>query len=112
MEKDIYMNAETTPPSDITITDEKITTDPKKKPKRKPKMAHPRQLKKQPKIGRNEDCPCGSGKKYKMCCLVNQEDYYAKQLDIKTQVDELLEKTSQTDIEKQVKEIVDKPVEK
>ena len=23
----------------------------------------------QPKIGRNEPCPCGSGKKYKQCCL-------------------------------------------
>jgi len=22
-----------------------------------------------PKIGRNELCPCGSGKKYKKCCL-------------------------------------------
>lgn len=22
-----------------------------------------------PKIGRNEKCPCGSGKKYKRCCL-------------------------------------------
>ncbi|MSP00047.1 MAG: hypothetical protein EXR07_03195 [Acetobacteraceae bacterium] len=22
------------------------------------------------KIGRNEPCPCGSGKKYKKCCLV------------------------------------------
>jgi uncharacterized protein YecA (UPF0149 family) len=21
-----------------------------------------------PKIGRNDPCPCGSGKKYKMCC--------------------------------------------
>lgn len=21
-----------------------------------------------PKIGRNEPCPCGSGKKYKKCC--------------------------------------------
>ena len=21
-----------------------------------------------PKIGRNETCPCGSGKKYKYCC--------------------------------------------
>ncbi|MBW2430077.1 MAG: SEC-C domain-containing protein, partial [Deltaproteobacteria bacterium] len=21
------------------------------------------------KIGRNEPCPCGSGKKYKRCCL-------------------------------------------
>ena len=24
----------------------------------------------EPKIGRNEPCPCGSGKKYKKCCLV------------------------------------------
>jgi hypothetical protein len=24
-----------------------------------------------PKIGRNEACPCGSGKKYKRCCLEN-----------------------------------------
>jgi uncharacterized protein YecA (UPF0149 family) len=23
----------------------------------------------EPKIGRNEQCPCGSGKKYKQCCL-------------------------------------------
>jgi uncharacterized protein YecA (UPF0149 family) len=23
-----------------------------------------------PKVGRNEDCPCGSGKKYKKCCGV------------------------------------------
>ena len=22
-----------------------------------------------PKIGRNERCPCGSGRKYKKCCL-------------------------------------------
>ena len=24
------------------------------------------------KIGRNDDCPCGSGKKYKFCCLNNE----------------------------------------
>jgi hypothetical protein len=24
-----------------------------------------------PKIGRNDPCPCGSGKKYKKCCLMN-----------------------------------------
>jgi uncharacterized protein YecA (UPF0149 family) len=23
----------------------------------------------EPKIGRNDPCPCGSGKKYKHCCL-------------------------------------------
>jgi uncharacterized protein YchJ len=22
-----------------------------------------------PKVGRNDPCPCGSGKKYKLCCL-------------------------------------------
>lgn len=26
------------------------------------------------KIGRNESCPCGSGKKYKKCCL-NKSDF-------------------------------------
>jgi uncharacterized protein YecA (UPF0149 family) len=26
-------------------------------------------IKTQPKVGRNEPCPCGSGKKYKKCCL-------------------------------------------
>ncbi|MEW8683176.1 MAG: YchJ family metal-binding protein, partial [Candidatus Thiodiazotropha endolucinida] len=24
----------------------------------------------QPKVGRNDPCPCGSGKKYKKCCGV------------------------------------------
>lgn len=23
----------------------------------------------EPKVGRNEPCPCGSGKKYKYCCI-------------------------------------------
>jgi uncharacterized protein len=27
-----------------------------------------------PKIGRNEKCPCGSGRKYKKCCGVTTED--------------------------------------
>ena len=26
----------------------------------------------EPKIGRNDPCPCGSGKKYKNCCGKNQ----------------------------------------
>jgi len=25
------------------------------------------------KVGRNQPCPCGSGKKYKLCCLANDE---------------------------------------
>ncbi len=28
----------------------------------------PKQVVKEPKIGRNDPCPCGSGKKYKKCC--------------------------------------------
>ncbi|HEX3044263.1 MAG TPA: SEC-C metal-binding domain-containing protein [Bacillota bacterium] len=28
---------------------------------------------KQPKTGRNDPCPCGSGKKYKKCCLNNRQ---------------------------------------
>lgn len=26
------------------------------------------------KIGRNEECPCGSGKKYKKCCLLTENE--------------------------------------
>lgn len=26
------------------------------------------------KVGRNDPCPCGSGKKYKKCCGANQAD--------------------------------------
>ena len=35
------------------------------------------------KIGRNELCPCGSGKKYKKCCLIKQEQkrFLRKSLD-------------------------------
>ena len=28
------------------------------------------------KIGRNDPCPCGSGKKYKRCCLAQQSASY------------------------------------
>jgi uncharacterized protein len=27
-----------------------------------------------PKVGRNDPCPCGSGKKFKKCCGVDQPD--------------------------------------
>lgn len=30
-------------------------------------------------IGRNESCPCGSGKKYKKCCLPSIYDQIQKQ---------------------------------
>ncbi len=32
----------------------------------------PRPVKKGPKVGRNDPCPCGSGKKYKHCCGANK----------------------------------------
>ena len=31
-------------------------------------------LPKKPKIGRNDPCPCGSGKKFKKCCLLKDND--------------------------------------
>jgi len=33
------------------------------------KDAHTQKVREYPKIGRNDKCPCGSGKKYKNCCL-------------------------------------------
>jgi len=30
--------------------------------------AHPQVVRKDPKVGRNDPCPCGSGRKYKKCC--------------------------------------------
>jgi len=41
-----------------------------KMPASKPQQAR-RML---PKIGRNELCPCGSGKKYKKCCMEATND--------------------------------------
>ena len=35
----------------------------------RPIRSGPAPLKAAPKIGRNDPCPCGSGKKYKHCCL-------------------------------------------
>jgi preprotein translocase subunit SecA len=32
----------------------------------------PRRAKPSEKVGRNDPCPCGSGKKYKQCCGKNQ----------------------------------------
>jgi preprotein translocase subunit SecA len=33
--------------------------------------AAPQPIVRNPKIGRNDLCPCGSGKKYKKCCGMN-----------------------------------------
>jgi uncharacterized protein YecA (UPF0149 family) len=31
-------------------------------------VKNPTFIRETPKVGRNEPCPCGSGKKYKKCC--------------------------------------------
>ena len=58
----------------------KTQEEPKREQVAKPTTASvggDRTVKKQPvkkqKIGRNDPCPCGSGKKYKKCCGMNQE---------------------------------------
>jgi len=45
-----------------------------------------------PKIGRNDPCPCGSGKKYKQCHLPIEEAAAADQLRLRRSVDTLLPK--------------------
>ena len=32
----------------------------------------PRRVKPSQKVGRNDPCPCGSGKKYKNCCMLKE----------------------------------------
>lgn len=45
------------------------------------------------KIGRNEICPCGSGKKYKLCCLLSGQikQAFARQREIGTQDEHIKE---------------------
>lgn len=45
-----------------------------------------------PKIGRNDLCPCGSGKKYKHCHLPIEQAAHAEQLRLRGAVDTLLPK--------------------
>jgi hypothetical protein len=45
-----------------------------------------------PKLGRNDPCPCGSGKKYKFCHLPIEEAAQAEQLRLHRAVDTLLPK--------------------
>jgi hypothetical protein len=41
------------------------------------------------KIGRNDSCPCGSGKKYKRCCLARQSASYSLWAEQRNASDEL-----------------------
>ena len=44
-------------------------------PNRKPVETRPRSV---PQVGRNDPCPCGSGKKYKACHAATGERYLVK----------------------------------
>jgi hypothetical protein len=37
----------------------------------------PKGAPKGPKVGRNDPCPCGKGKKFKRCCLPKQDEILA-----------------------------------
>jgi uncharacterized protein len=43
------------------------------KPRRKSAVAQVQR--EAPKVGRNDACPCGSGKKYKKCCGAEQTQH-------------------------------------
>jgi hypothetical protein len=45
-----------------------------------------------PKVGRNDPCPCGSGKKYKQCHLPIEEAAQVEQLRLRRAVDTLMPK--------------------
>lgn len=53
-----------------TKPDSEPIVEPKPKFKKPKKSQHVVQA--EPKIGRNDPCKCGSGKKYKKCCAKNQ----------------------------------------
>uniref|UniRef100_C6E3T5 SEC-C motif domain protein n=1 Tax=Geobacter sp. (strain M21) TaxID=443144 RepID=C6E3T5_GEOSM len=43
------------------------------------------------KIGRNDFCPCGSGKKFKKCCMVKEQDAEVRRREEKTAVPRTLD---------------------
>ena len=48
-------------------------------------------------VGRNEKCPCGSGKKYKKCCQLRDDVRGDLYKEIRTSQDAQLEKSSYLD---------------
>lgn len=40
-----------------------------------PRLTLPRKPEGKQKVGRNDPCPCGSGKKFKQCCMKKQGAY-------------------------------------
>lgn len=45
---------------------------------------------------RNKPCPCGSGDKYKKCCLVKQLHAAKQQQEIRRYIDEFTKKSSES----------------
>ena len=52
------------------LTGKKAADVPRAKPRLSPmpRLTLPRQPERKQKVGRNDPCPCGSGKKFKKCC--------------------------------------------
>ena len=57
------------------LAGKKATDIPKTKPSlsAEPRLVLPQQTASKQKVGRNEPCPCGSGKKFKNCCMRKQD---------------------------------------
>ena len=56
------------------LTGKKAADAPKTKPRLSPmpRLTLPRQPERKQKVGRNDPCPCRSGKKFKNCCMKKQ----------------------------------------
>ncbi len=50
------------------------------------------------KIGRNDFCSCGSGIKYKRCCLIKRQEYIRQQQEIERTVSEFMKKSKEDTI--------------
>ena len=65
------------------------------------------------KIGRNDPCPCGSGKKYKYCCLNKRGIYIKDGVDEKTAIRNIVKaKGYDENIAAEIKDIKVEIVEK
>lgn len=56
------------------LTSGSITVKSKGRVHSTPPQPQPKILRRDERAGRNDDCPCGSGKKFKKCCLRNVKE--------------------------------------
>ena len=68
-EEDLELEAPTAPMFYSAPDDEPEDLGDKPAKRKRPRAPHVEQRKARRKVGRNEPCPCGSGRKYKKCCL-------------------------------------------